>query len=178
MPTKRKTTKIRTTRSSKKTTRRAAPRKSTATRRRTTSTRSRTASSRQQSGQPGGGAGQREEAGGSGVYPASGPLPPENAPYHGMASWGQGERGAAGYEDSGTSEPSSLGGKKDLFGIDLPQDQVRPVEENESREAGPDQSRNQTESQRSEKQQGSQQSEKPREPRRSPKQSGSGQRSQ
>lgn len=46
----------------------------------------------------------RDEVGHSGVYPASGPLPESNAPAQGMASWGQGERGAAGYEDSGTSE--------------------------------------------------------------------------
>ncbi len=51
-----------------------------------------------------GGVGRREKVGGSGVYPASGPLPPDNAPYEGMASFGQGERGAEGYNDSGSSE--------------------------------------------------------------------------
>lgn len=163
MPTKRKTTKKKSTRSSKKTSRRAAPRKSTATRRRTAS-KSRSASSRRQTGQPGGGSGQREEASGSGVYPASGPLPPENAPYHGMASWGQGERGASGYEDSGTSEPSSLGGKKDLVGTAGSGDEVRPIDENESREQG---------SQSPQKKQGSEK--KPRESRRSPRQPGSNQ---
>lgn len=57
-----------------------------------------------ESGLPGGGRGRVEEVGGSGVYPASGPLPKENAPVQGEASWGQGERGAAGYQDSGRSE--------------------------------------------------------------------------
>ncbi len=56
------------------------------------------------SGVPGGGKGRVDEVGGSGVYPASGPMPPNNAPVQGEASWGQGERGAAGYEDSGESE--------------------------------------------------------------------------
>jgi len=55
-------------------------------------------------GMPGGGKGRVDQVGGSGVYPASGPMPKENAPVQGGASWGQGERGAAGYEDSGSSE--------------------------------------------------------------------------
>ncbi len=55
-------------------------------------------------GAPGGGAGRVEEAGGSGVYPASGPWPKENAPFEGEMSWGQGKRGQAGYNDSGDSE--------------------------------------------------------------------------
>ncbi len=60
---------------------------------------------RQGSGMPGDGKGRRDEVGKSGVYPASGPLPDDpNATYQGEASWGQGERGSAGYEDSGTSE--------------------------------------------------------------------------
>lgn len=46
-----------------------------------------------------------DRVGGSGVYPAS---EAENAPRdseaQGMASWGQGERGARGYEDHGDSE--------------------------------------------------------------------------
>lgn len=61
-------------------------------------------SNQRNSGMPGGGQGRTDEVGGSGVYPASGPLPDENAPAQGMASWGQGERGAAGYEDHGNSE--------------------------------------------------------------------------
>ena len=59
---------------------------------------------RRESGAPGGGVGRREDVRGSGVYPASGPLPEGDAPYHGEASWGQGERGAEGYEDHGDSE--------------------------------------------------------------------------
>lgn len=58
-----------------------------------------------QSGLPGDGKGRIEQPGRSGVYPASGPPPPDpNALARGMASWGQGERGAAGYEDHGDSE--------------------------------------------------------------------------
>ncbi len=181
MPTKRKTHKSKTTRksttrSSKKTTRRAGPSKTAkaaTSRRRMTSARSRTG--RRESGQPGGGAGRREEAGGSGVYPASAPQSPENAPYHGMASWGQGERGAAGYQDSGALEPSTYEGKKDLYGTARPKDQVRPIGENESRDSDRNQPQNQSESQRVQKQQGSQPtqkeqgsqpSQKPRQPRR------------
>jgi osmotically-inducible protein OsmY len=57
-----------------------------------------------QTSMPGGGRGRVDEVGGSGVYPASGPMPKENASVQGEASWGQGERGSAGYEDSGRSE--------------------------------------------------------------------------
>ncbi len=57
-----------------------------------------------ESGMPGGGRGRVDQVGGSGVYPASGPMPKSNAQAQGEASWGQGERGSAGYEDSGRSE--------------------------------------------------------------------------
>lgn len=57
-----------------------------------------------ESGQPGGGRGRRDEVGGSGVYPASGAEVPEGADVRTPAEWGQGDRGAAGYEDSGRSE--------------------------------------------------------------------------
>lgn len=40
----------------------------------------------------------------TGVYPTSGPWPEGDAEFKGMASRGQGERGAAGYEDHGDSE--------------------------------------------------------------------------
>ena len=40
----------------------------------------------------------------TGVYPASAEGAPPSATAQGMASWGQGERGASGYEDSGESE--------------------------------------------------------------------------
>lgn len=57
-----------------------------------------------ESGQPGGGSGRVDRVGRSGVYPASGPTPEGDADVRGMASWGQGERGSAGYEESGRSE--------------------------------------------------------------------------
>jgi hypothetical protein len=59
---------------------------------------------RRESGLPGGGAGRRDEVGGSGVYPASAANAPEGAELRDQAGWGQGDRGAAGYEDSGSSE--------------------------------------------------------------------------
>jgi hypothetical protein len=58
-------------------------------------------------GMPGDGTGRIEDTGtrGHGVFPVSGP-PSGNpdARMQGMASFGQGERGAAGYENSGRSE--------------------------------------------------------------------------
>lgn len=46
-----------------------------------------------------------DEAGGSGVYPASeADKAPAVSEAHGMASWGQGERDAKGYNDHGDSE--------------------------------------------------------------------------
>lgn len=66
---------------------------------------------RRESGLPGGGAGRKDEVGRSGVYPASGPYPEGNAEIREQASWGQGERGAAGYEDHGGSELSYSGGQ-------------------------------------------------------------------
>lgn len=59
---------------------------------------------KRESGMPGGGAGRKDVVGRSGVYRVSGPLPAGDAPIVGMASWGQGNRGAAGYEDHGESE--------------------------------------------------------------------------
>lgn len=61
-------------------------------------------SERRESGAPGGGAGRKDDVGGSGVYPMSGPHPPGDAPIIAPAAWGQGARGAAGYEDHGESE--------------------------------------------------------------------------
>ncbi len=55
-------------------------------------------------GVPGGGKGRTDEVSGSGVYPASAGDAPKDASAHGEASWGQGDRGAAGYNDSGSSE--------------------------------------------------------------------------
>ncbi len=59
---------------------------------------------RRESGLPGGGAGRREQVGGSGVYPMAGSNPPGDAVLVTPAAWGQGGRGAAGYEDHGESE--------------------------------------------------------------------------
>jgi hypothetical protein len=44
----------------------------------------------------------------TGVYPSSAEGVPSSARAQGMASWGQGPRGATGYEDSGESELSGL----------------------------------------------------------------------
>ena len=59
---------------------------------------------RRESGEPGGGQGRRDEVGGSGVYPASAGRAPDDAGIRTQNAWGQGERGAAGYDDSGSSE--------------------------------------------------------------------------
>lgn len=55
-------------------------------------------------GVPGGGAGRRDKVGHSGVYPMSGPHPPGDAPIVPLPGWGQGARGAQGYQDAGESE--------------------------------------------------------------------------
>jgi hypothetical protein len=60
-------------------------------------------------GEPGGGKGRREEARGSGVYPMSGPWPRGQAKIQAQASWGQGARGAAGYQDHGDSGLDTTG---------------------------------------------------------------------
>lgn len=62
-------------------------------------------------------AGLRDEVGRSGIYPVSGPLPKNEAPIRSQMEWGQGERGVAGYEDSGSSELTYLGGEL-LGGLD------------------------------------------------------------
>jgi hypothetical protein len=60
---------------------------------------------RRESGQPGGGAGRRDEVGPTGVYPMSAGIPPGKHPeIRTPASWGQGDRGPEGYNDSGGSE--------------------------------------------------------------------------
>jgi hypothetical protein len=56
-------------------------------------------------GLPGGGRGRKDETGITGVYPASGQtLPAGDTKLQPMGTFGQGDRGAAGYEDSGGSE--------------------------------------------------------------------------
>src|SRR6185437_14070414 len=67
---------------------------------------------RAESGQPGGGAGRRDEVGPTGVYPMSAGIPPGKHPeIRTPAAWGQGDRGGAGYEDSGGSELSMRDGQ-------------------------------------------------------------------
>lgn len=61
-------------------------------------------SEKRESGAPGGGAGRKDEVGRTGVYPMSGPHPPGDASIVTPAAWGQGKRGAAGFEDHGESE--------------------------------------------------------------------------
>lgn len=56
-------------------------------------------------GMPGGGVGRRETPGHTGVYPMSEAEDASpDAPLQGEMSWGQGDRGAEGYNDSGDSE--------------------------------------------------------------------------
>ncbi len=55
-----------------------------------------------------GGRGRMDEVLPTGVYPSSADEAPSSARAQGMASWGQGARGAAGYEDAGGSELSGL----------------------------------------------------------------------
>jgi len=90
-------------RTQSKTSKRAAKRTSKSTRSEPTR-RAAPARESNESGLPGGGRGRRDEVGGSGVFPASGGEAPADAELRGMASWGQGERGAEGYNDSGGSE--------------------------------------------------------------------------
>jgi hypothetical protein len=59
---------------------------------------------RRESGEPGGGQGRRDEVGGSGVYSRSSESIPGDAVIRTPQQWGQGERGAEGYQDSGGSE--------------------------------------------------------------------------
>jgi hypothetical protein len=64
-----------------------------------------TAEDVRESGHPGGCAGRIDEVGLSGVQPVSMPHTPRpDAVIRGMAEWGQGEPGAAGYQNHGDSE--------------------------------------------------------------------------
>ncbi len=57
------------------------------------------------SGQPGGGAGRRDDVGRSGVYPISGDERPQgDAELRPLGDWAGGDRGIEGYEGSGGSE--------------------------------------------------------------------------
>jgi hypothetical protein len=58
-----------------------------------------------ESGMPGGGQGRRDEVGPTGVYPMSAGIPEgRHLEIRTPASWGQGDRGAEGYNDAGGSE--------------------------------------------------------------------------
>jgi hypothetical protein len=57
------------------------------------------------------GLGRMDVVGQSGVYPMSGPLPAGPAELRSQASWGQGERGAAGYDDHASSELTHTAGQ-------------------------------------------------------------------
>lgn len=67
---------------------------------------------KRESGNPGGGQGRRDDVGRTGVYPQSAAeRPGRDAPVRTERSWGQGKRGAAGYEDAGGSELSMRDGE-------------------------------------------------------------------
>jgi hypothetical protein len=69
--------------------------------------------SKRDSGMPGGGQGRKDETGKSGVYPVSSMAGAGgSAQIRGETSWGQGERGAAGYADAGSSEPTTVEGQE------------------------------------------------------------------
>ena len=91
---------------------------------------------RRESGQPGGGAGRRDEVGGSGVYPASAGNAPEGAEIRTQAGWGQGERGAAGDEDSGTSELFFYDAELEAAGVEPKREEIDETNEEEEEERG------------------------------------------
>jgi len=72
-----------------------------------------------ESGTPGGGAGRKDEVGKSGVYPVSEMKDASaDAVVHGESSFGQGERGAEGYKDAGSSGVVYLDEEKNGEGDD------------------------------------------------------------
>jgi hypothetical protein len=62
------------------------------------------------SGEPGGGQGRVDEVGRTGVYPASGPLPPGEAEVRTPATFVHGQKDAEGRDVEGGSEPIMMGG--------------------------------------------------------------------
>lgn len=63
-----------------------------------------------ESGMPGGGAGRKEGPFNTPVYPVSADAgAPGDATIEGENAWGQGQRGAAGYQDSGESGLDDIG---------------------------------------------------------------------
>ena len=76
---------------------------------------------KRESGMPGGGQGRKDEVGKTGVYPVSEMEgASKDAVVHDQASFGQGERGAAGYEDSGGSELIYLDKERGVIGGGAP----------------------------------------------------------
>lgn len=89
------------------------------------------------SGRPGGGVGRRDEVGGSGVFPASAGSAPKDAVIRTPVEWGQGDRGAAGYEDSGTSEIFYYDAELEAAGIKPKRDEgEEPAAEEKTEEEG------------------------------------------
>ncbi|MBI3969324.1 MAG: hypothetical protein HY329_27080 [Chloroflexi bacterium] len=73
---------------------------------------------KRESGMPGGGQGRIDEVGHSGVYPVSSSDGASgSAQIRGEMAWGQRERGAAGYHDSGGSELTTFGEEHGLGGL-------------------------------------------------------------
>jgi len=89
------------------------------------------ADARRESGLPGGGAGRRDEAGGSGVYPASAGRSPAGAEIRTQAAWGQGERGPAGAEDAGSSEIFYYPVQLEAAGVEPKRPESAPAEPDE-----------------------------------------------
>jgi hypothetical protein len=82
------------------------------------------AEDRRESVHPGGGQGRTDEVGHSGVQPVSIPHAPlADAVVRTMAEWGQGERGAAGFQDHGDSELIVM-----PPGVEAPSTRVAPAE--------------------------------------------------
>jgi hypothetical protein len=94
---------------------------------------------KRESGLPGGGAGRRDEVGGSGVYPLSAGNAPKRAEIRNPAEWGQGERGAEGYNDSGVSEIFYYDAELEAAGIDPAELRERGNTDNESEPPANDQ---------------------------------------
>jgi CBS domain-containing protein len=67
-----------------------------------------------ESGEPGGGVGRRDDVRGSRVFPLSGPLPESNPPIIPQPAWGQGDRGSAGYAESGGSNVTTPVGEPEF----------------------------------------------------------------
>jgi hypothetical protein len=79
-----------------------------------------------ESGRPGGGRGRTDKVGRTGVYPASGPLPPGEAEVRTPESFVHGQRNAEGREVEGGSELTMLD-KDTLLGGATPPPSGKPA---------------------------------------------------